>query len=413
MKIEFLIIKEENDNCNSIKTFKSFLKSNSEFNIAEKIITYKKFEVNFKLKTELINDPNKKERYFILTVDRPLLTKLIDKNSENTENINSEINNLKDLKRALINIISDSKYNFSITILWDDISNYLSRKSYPHINEIENLLRKLIYKFMLINIGKNWLSFTLPKELEKVNKKEKIGEKNGEIIREELFNFDFIDLIKFLFNKYNNSNLEETYTKIGKAKNIKDLDIKIIKDLIPKSNWERYFSKYIKIDKLNEKWEELYKLRNKVAHNKNINIGDYEKIIKLTNEIKEALNKATNKLDEINIKEEDKKEITKAEVFDNIVNKPLSLLSYELQKNSFVEYLTNHNLNENPAIKAMKDALSYNDNLFKSISEALSYNRPASEVFNSSIMNNLVDTIVQVFKELEDQKQIFLRNNYK
>ena len=198
MKIEYLIIKDENQSCNSLKTFKSFLNSNSEFRVAEKIINYKKFEVSYKLKTELINDPEKKERYFLLTIERQSLTKLINSKSNNLNKINIEINNLIDLKRALTKMLKESKFGFYVTILWDDTSYYFSRISYPFINEIENLMRKLIYKFMLIKIGKNWLSKALPKELENVIKRNSARDKEDDkIIQEGLFKVDFIDLNKF------------------------------------------------------------------------------------------------------------------------------------------------------------------------------------------------------------------------
>jgi hypothetical protein len=320
MKIEYLIIKDENQSCNSLKTFKSFLNSNSEFRVAEKIINYKKFEVSYKLKTELINDPEKKERYFLLTIERQSLTKLINSKSNNLNKINIEINNLIDLKRALTKMLKESKFGFYVTILWDDTSYYFSRISYPFINEIENLMRKLIYKFMLIKIGKNWLSKALPKELENVIKRNSARDKEDDkIIQEGLFKVDFIDLNKFLFNIYYNSNIEEIYKKIENAKKITDLELKVIKELIPKSNWDKYFSKYFNIDKLEVKWEKLYELRNKVAHNKSIDRGNYEEIVKLTGEIKIALNKAIDKLDEIVIKEEEKKEISIANYITNLI----------------------------------------------------------------------------------------------
>ena len=81
----------------------------------------------------------------------------------------------------------------------------------------------------------------------------------------------------------------------------------------------KYFSKYFNIDKLEVKWEKLYELRNKVAHNKSIDRGNYEEIVKLTGEIKIALNKAIDKLDEIVIKEEEKKEISIANYITNLI----------------------------------------------------------------------------------------------
>ena len=57
---------------------------------------------------------------------------------------------------------------------------------------------------------------------------------------------------------------------------------------------------------LEKKWELLYKLRNKVAHNRNVTKEEFEKIKGLSLQIKEVIMKATAKLGEIEINEEDR-----------------------------------------------------------------------------------------------------------
>ncbi|MFG3826309.1 hypothetical protein ACGI6H_34825, partial [Escherichia coli] len=63
----------------------------------------------------------------------------------------------------------------STQIIWDDISKYYSIQAYPLIHEIENLMRKLITKFMIHNVGLSWTKDSVPKEFSEALKK---SEKN-------------------------------------------------------------------------------------------------------------------------------------------------------------------------------------------------------------------------------------------
>ncbi|MBE0456943.1 HEPN domain-containing protein [Pseudoalteromonas sp. KG3] len=89
----------------------------------------------------------------------------------------------------------------------------------------------------------------------------------------------------------------------------KDQDL--IKKYIPRSNWEKYFSDLIdeKEDSLKDKWKRLYKLRNKVAHNRYVKKSDFEQIKGLSNNIKSVIDKASAKLVEIDLTEEDRESI--------------------------------------------------------------------------------------------------------
>lgn len=79
-------------------------------------------------------------------------------------------------------------------ILWDDISLYYSQQAYPIIYEIENLMRQLITKFMLINAGLRWEKERTPEDVRK-----SINDKNKEPT--VLYNVDYIQLSNFLFKE--------------------------------------------------------------------------------------------------------------------------------------------------------------------------------------------------------------------
>ncbi|WP_446334608.1 hypothetical protein [Coleofasciculus sp. G1-WW12-02] len=170
---------------------------------------------------------------------------------------------------------------------------------------------------MITNVGVNWEKETLPKEVKSVIETNKARD------RKELNNFlykvDFIHLSDFLFKPYHNQAIDELYNKIKKAKRPEDLSIDELNNFIPKSNWQRYFSDLVEYEdsQLQKKWEELYQLRCKVAHNNTITKDEFVKIEFLVRELKKKLQTAVDKLDKIEISEEEKETIAENVTVNN------------------------------------------------------------------------------------------------
>jgi hypothetical protein len=190
-----------------------------------------------------------------------------------------------------------------INTLWDDIGRLYAEKAYPIINEVENSMRRLIAKFMLINVGMNWSKDAITPEL--FNKIENFEDEK--VYSNDLHKLDFIHLKQVLFDKKRDINLEDLDRLLAKTK-FSDEDKEKILKYIPKSNWEKYFSSLLdeKDRSLEKKWEILYRLRNKVAHNRNLKKEEYNQILGLSSEVKEIILKATTKLGEIDLNEEDR-----------------------------------------------------------------------------------------------------------
>nr|WP_306803062.1 HEPN domain-containing protein [Pectobacterium polaris] len=178
--------------------------------------------------------------------------------------------------------------------------------SYPIINDVENVMRKLISKFMLINVGMAWSKETIHPDL--VKKIEKFEE--DDVHLNDLYKLDFINLSEVLFQKKRDIALEELDRILIKTKFDESDKEKILK-YVPKSNWEKYFSTLLgeNSQHIEEKWERLYKLRNKVAHNRFLTRKDFGEIKGLSNKVKEILIGAMNKLGEIDLDEEDRNQI--------------------------------------------------------------------------------------------------------
>ncbi|WP_339477508.1 hypothetical protein [Pseudomonas sp. RL_5y_Pfl2_69] len=298
MKIELLILISGDDTfCNTAKSFSDFLKIDSLITIAQKKISYRRsthdpdlVSAELNIQTNKVKSIN--ERFFLVIVE-----------CENASLID-EFSELIDRLRSIAERISPGKC--TINTLWDDVGSTYAKRAYPLINEIENLMRRLIARFMLITVGMKWSKDAMHPEL--FSQIENFEEEDP--YTDDLQKLDFIQLSDVLFKKKRDISLDDLDRILLITKFTQEDNEKILK-YIPKSNWEKYFSSIIeeKDTSLAKKWELLYRLRNKVAHNRSIKKNEYETIKGLTSSIKEIISKATEKLSEININEEDREQI--------------------------------------------------------------------------------------------------------
>ncbi|MEM7656600.1 MAG: hypothetical protein AAF399_10765 [Bacteroidota bacterium] len=152
------------------------------------------------------------------------------------------------------------------TELWDDVSFHYANQAYPLIHQVENLMRKLITKFMFSKVGVDWTQKFVPDGVLTSTKRRNHLPEDGNY----LYQTDFIQLAHFLFQKIKNGgNIGNLYRVIRNAESVNDLKLENLKKWVPQSNWERYFSQYVSCDpsELKDNWQKLYGLRCKVAHN--------------------------------------------------------------------------------------------------------------------------------------------------
>lgn len=295
MKTEFLILVPSDESfCNSKRAFIDFLKVDALITVSGQKMAYRKTEkgkelvsVRFRVETDKVQ--SKKERYFLLALE------------SKDDSLLDEFSGLCERIKTIADRISPGAT--AINTIWDDVGRIYAEKSYPHINEVENLMRRLIAKFMLITVGMNWSKDAIHPDLFK--KIENFEEE--EVYLNDLHKLDFIHLKQVLFEKKRDISLEEMDRLLIKT-HFNDEDKEKILKYVPRSNWEKYFSNLIdeKDSSLEKKWELLYKLRNKVAHNRSVKKEEFEKIKGLSSQIKEIIAKATAKLGEIDLDEEDR-----------------------------------------------------------------------------------------------------------
>lgn len=287
LRTEYLVVTQKSSSfCNSIRTFNNLLNADSDIEIKSSKLRYKNLEVDYAIrKSEL---PDKELRFFHLKFVCHQLEKI------------DEFDELLKTVRTIA-----YKTGGQVKILWDDIAFHYSVESYPLVNEIENLMRRLIIQFMITTVGVDWDKEALPKDVKETIKKKK---SNDNAVTSILHETDFIQLADCLFKPYFTKDTELLYKQIERVKDITDLNLNELREFIPKSNWTRYFSSLVECEDtfLNKRWTELYDLRCLVAHNNMLRKTDYERIVFLINETKPKLQQAIDNLDKVTVPEEEK-----------------------------------------------------------------------------------------------------------
>lgn len=282
-KVEYLVLFDANKTqCKTVAALKNLLQADSDLSIERNKATFNKKSADLVVK--LGKNDDKAHIYF----------NVILKCHEE-----SELEWFSSLLRSIrgsLSLITKSTY-----VVWDDLSLFYSSQAYPLIFNIENLMRQVITKFMLTNIGLGWTKERLPTDVQQsVN----INNKDTNY----LYNVDFIQLKNFLFSENYPNHKDSLINKFKTAKDLSELNIDEIRALIPESNWDRYFKPIVECDAeyLKKRWDLLYELRCQVAHNKDFTKTSLENVKKLVSELSPILERAISSLDSIAISEDEK-----------------------------------------------------------------------------------------------------------
>lgn len=277
--VEYLIIiKQEGTFCDSDKSFLKFLSIDSSLSISEEenkmSFLYKKkdFVVSYTLVSGLV--PSQKERYFKLA----LFSK------------ENKLDEFTELSKLLEYLFLKLHSEVSINILWNDIARKYAIEGYELINEVENLLRRLITSFMLVNVGYDWYKYHLPSSVG--NRNIQLKESYSDYLHQTYFS----DLKTILFEGQRDVPLRDIgevqkFVERCVSEGKKEISIDDLKGVISKSLWEKYFAKdttYKKTD-LESDLENLNSLRNEIAHNRHIDRAALGKIQGLTKRIIKTL----------------------------------------------------------------------------------------------------------------------------
>lgn len=147
MKSEYLITFDAKDGiCTSAEKFKSLLSSHASISFVKKDISYKGSLFPYQLAQGKLTDGS---LYYDMTLE---------------DSSPSEQEAYKDLLREVRRICTKISGRNTL-ILHDGVGEEYCQQGYPHIYRTENLMRKLIAKFMAISIGYDWSDASTPKEV--------------------------------------------------------------------------------------------------------------------------------------------------------------------------------------------------------------------------------------------------------
>lgn len=290
IKIEYLLPFITKDGiCRDIRSFNSLLGSHSDISISDKKLRYKGSDYSYVVSVNEV--PSQECTVFHVILE---ISQVTEKFQEMLRSFNKTVGvHLKD----------------DIQILWNDIGFERSKNLYPRIYQTENMMRKLISKFMLINLGAGWYKSAIPNEVKDSIKSPKAKGKNG-----VLYEVDFIQLSNFLFKQYSIKDinkLPEVIEKFLEEEVLKEKKEEIL-EYIPKNNWDRYFSQIVKCesDQLNKKWTRLYEIRCIVAHNNSLSLDEYNEGRELCDFLDTILQSAFDDLDKVEVSKEEIESIT-------------------------------------------------------------------------------------------------------
>lgn len=171
---------------------------------------------------------------------------------------------------------SDILNDYIEIISYDAISEYYCNKIYPKLNELERNLRKLLFNIYVVNFGLDYYQKTISGDLQKkikgvIQAKGNQERKEIERLQKFFYSMEFADIQQMLF--------EPHWTEVDERakdeflKNHDDLTKltddelrKVISDIAPRSDWERFFSDKMDVDDIQSLIDEIRRSRNSIAH---------------------------------------------------------------------------------------------------------------------------------------------------
>lgn len=379
LKVEYLaIINSKEGFCNSISAFNNLIQSYGSIEIKPKGLIFEGFRFEYDVQQGEIQ--NNSHVFFHVRLG-----------CQNKSEVIVFLSLLKSIRTILAKAAERP-----VEVLWDDVSSSLSSDAYPVIHEIENMMRKLITKFMLTKIGLGWTKEAVPREVSESIKTKKNAAGNN-----YLFETDFIQLSDFLFKPYSTANSSKLMEKVRSALSASEINIDELKELVPTSNWERYFQPIVscKSEYLQTRWAKLYELRCLVAHNNFIGHDDYDNILRISGEVKEKLGEALSKLDSIYMSPEQKEEV--AENIATTVNSThAELISIWISIQQLLIETGMNALNHEQARKLIKNKTSTRLIIDKLVEEDVISSELAKELIKIQLARDII--VHNVDAELND-----------
>lgn len=212
-----------------------------------------------------------------------------------------KFNDLEEFRLKLLSHI-DEKFNYKY-VTKDQVSKKIARDLYPLINDLESELRGYLITFFVSKLGVKWWDLNADDKMKSKANQRKNNEKDfSKYIDNKVYLIDFRDLGEMVYSQSSGyGKLDEIIKKIEEINeeddNIKEKILSLKEDI--KTNYNKFFKEF-KDGSFQDKWQNIEKLRNKVAHNNlftkkdldqgKLNCSSLLEIIVRANEISEGTN---------------------------------------------------------------------------------------------------------------------------
>lgn len=215
---------------------------------------------------------------------------------------------IESLRLELLKHLKEQKFD-QLYVLLDDVSSTIAKDVYPRINEVENALRKYLMKFFITKVGPNWWMKTADAEMQKKIGTRKNNENNFSAFADgKAYLIDFGELGKIVYTLSSGFvNKEDIYERVMKLDESPEAVQAIKRDL--QSNYTKFFKDSFKDRDFQKKWEDLEKIRHKVAHNSLFVLNDQMAAEQLSSELIAIIRDANKTIDQLKFSQDEREAI--------------------------------------------------------------------------------------------------------
>lgn len=192
----------------------------------------------------------------------------------------------------------DIEKHYIIIVSYDSVSQYYCNLLYPKLNELERVLRKLLFNVYVVNLGKDYYQLTISEDIQNKAKANIQAKKNKEETRLKQFfySMEFSDVQNALFTrqwtKKDDEDRKRFLASHANLSKLSDEELRAAMMTAPKSDWDRFFADKMEEENISELIEKVRKYRNQIAHCKIISRVECETCSTAIEELIEALKKA-------------------------------------------------------------------------------------------------------------------------
>ena len=242
-----------------------------------------------------------------------------------------KFNSLEAIRLDILYYLKTIKFD-AIYVLEDDISMKIADQIYPSIYKVESFLRKYVIKFFAIKLGPEWWQLTAGVDMKKKTFNRKNNETEfSEFIDNEVYLIDFGELGELIYSQSSgNLSKEIIVNKIINIEESVSALINLKKEI--QSNYNKFFKSTFKENKFQEKWEELEKLRHKVAHNNLFTRKDEDRASELVGGLIKIIDEANKQIDQVSFNTIDKQYLMRSFIKFNSNSLTKEILLEELEK---------------------------------------------------------------------------------